>query len=157
MIRYERRTMNKLVCFLFIIEILIQGCSLSVTQSRKDQVCFQDNCIDVEVVQKMRKLRKGMQFREKLASDSGMLFIFPKSQRHSFWMKDTLIPLDIIWMDQTRKIVHIFHQVLPCKTDPCPMHTPDHPALYVLEVNVGFAATWGIQIGDRAEFRLSSH
>lgn len=98
---------------------------------------------------------RGLQFRGSLDSYSGMLFIFPQSRRHSFWMKDTLIPLDMIWMDHGRKIVHIEHDVPPCREDPCPVYTPPQEALYVLEVNAGTAGALGLQLGDEAEFKIN--
>ena len=69
-------------------------------------------------------------------------------------MKDTLIPLDMIWMDSERRIVHIEHNVPPCAADPCPRYPPSGPALYVLEINAGFAAKLGLKVGDTMEFRL---
>lgn len=83
-----------------------------------------------------------------------MLFILPERQRHSFWMKDTKIPLDIIWLDFVRRVVHVEDHVPPCQEDPCPTYTPDSSALYVLEVNAGHAKRMGLQKGDRLDFHL---
>ncbi len=118
----------------------------------QDQVCFQNRCIDVEVVREKEEMRRGLQFRQSLGAHSGMLFVFPQSRRHAFWMKDTRIPLDMIWMDYTRRIVHIERDVPPCKEDPCPSYTPSQEALYVLEVNAGYTAVLGLKAGDQAEF-----
>lgn len=119
-----------------------------------DRVCFGKECVNVEVVQKEEELHRGLQFRKSLGPDSGMLFVFRKSWPYAFWMKDTLIPLDMIWMDDTRKIVYIEHNVPPCTADPCPSYPPKHAALYVLEINAGYAVKLGLQFGDTAEFRL---
>ena len=131
------------------------GCVQSTAQP-VDQVCFKDKCVEVEVVQKEEELRRGLQFRKSLDPDRGMLFIFQKSWPYAFWMKDTLIPLDMIWIDDARKIVYIEHDVPPCATDPCPSYPPKHEALYVLEINAGYAAKLGLQLGDTAEFRFNS-
>ena len=120
----------------------------------QDQVCFAQKCINVEVAQEEEELHRGLQFRKSLGPDSGMLFVFEKNWPYAFWMKDTLIPLDMIWMDDTRKIVHIEHNVPPCAADPCPKYPPGHEALYVLEISAGYAKKFGLQSGDTAEFRL---
>ena len=145
-------------CLLFVICGLLFGIS-SISCSRHtvprtNQVCFTVKCVNVEVVQKEEELHRGLQFRESLGPDSGMLFVFQKSGPYAFWMKDTLIPLDMIWMDYARRIVHIEHNVPPCVADPCPRYPPGHEALYVLEVNAGYAQKLGLQLGDMAEFRL---
>lgn len=135
-----------------LIGIFRAGCPIK--RSRADQVCFEKQCINVEVVQKEEDLRRGLQLREFLDPQSGMLFIFAQSRRHSFWMKDTWIPLDMIWMDYGRRIVHVEHDVPPCRKDPCPTYTPSQEALYVLEVNAGYSQELGLELGDRAEFRF---
>jgi uncharacterized protein len=120
----------------------------------ENQVCFKDSCIDVEVVQKQEDRTRGLQFRKSLGGKNGMLFIFPNNRRQSFWMKDTFISIDIIWMDPARKVVHIEKNVPPCKADPCPTYVPNQNALYVLEINAGHAASLNIHVGDRAVFQL---
>ena len=93
-------------------------------------------------------------FRESLPENSGMLFIFPDSSPRSFWMKNTLIPLDMIWIDESKKIVGITENVQPCKADPCPSYPSGKPVKYVLEVNAGFAERKGIKENDSVEFDL---
>ncbi len=139
-------------CFLFLC-FFFAGCSRPAAHAI-NQVCFEGQCVKVEVVQKEEELHRGLQFRKSLDPDSGMLFIFQKSGPYAFWMKDTLIPLDMIWMDDGRRIGHIEHNVPPCAADPCPRYTPAAEALYVLEVNVGYADQLGLKIGDTAEFRF---
>jgi uncharacterized membrane protein (UPF0127 family) len=131
------------------------GCFPDLAE-QQDQVCFPRKCFNVEVVQKEEELRRGLQFRKSLDRGSGMLFIFKESWPYAFWMKDTLIPLDMIWMDDTRKVVHVEHNVPPCTMDPCPSYPPKQAALYVLEINAGYAEKFGLQIGDIAEFRLNA-
>jgi uncharacterized membrane protein (UPF0127 family) len=139
-------------CFLFFC-FFFEGCSRPVAQAA-DEVCFGEECIQVEVVRKEEEMRRGLQFRESLDADGGMLFIFQKSGVHAFWMKDTLIPLDMVWMDYARRIVHIEEDVPPCEKDPCPSYTPSKEALYVLEVNAGYAARHRLKPGMAADFQL---
>ena len=114
----------------------------------KNKICFKKRCIDVEVMQTHEQHMRGMQFRKNLDRNSGMLFVFEHSYRASFWMKDTWIPLDIIWINQSKKIVHIVRKASPCTTTPCPTYTPPEEARYVLEVNAGYADTLGLRVGD---------
>ena len=76
-------------------------------------------------------------FVKEMPENEGMLFIFEKSGIYPFWMKNTLIPLDIIWLDENQNIVFIKKNALPCKEDPCPSINPNKTARYVLEINSG--------------------
>lgn len=96
----------------------------------------------------------GLMFREKINPDQGMLFVFEEEEIHSFWMKNTLIPLDILWLDKEKRIVHIEENVPPCRADPCPSYAPRMPALYVLELKEGSVAGCGLKLYDRLEFVL---
>jgi len=98
--------------------------------------------------------QKGLMFREKLAPDQGMLFVFEEEGRYSFWMKNTLIFLDLLWLDKDHRIVHITRNVPPCQADPCPSYAPDRPGSYVLELAGGAAETYGLKLFDRLEFIL---
>jgi uncharacterized membrane protein (UPF0127 family) len=73
-------------------------------------------------------------FRPSLAKDRGMLFVFSEKDQHAFWMKNTLIPLDMIRLDEKYTIVDI-QEAQPCKQDPCKIYTPQKGALYVIELN----------------------
>ena len=117
------------------------------------QVCFSDQCFEVEVSQTLAERMKGLQFRKSLEKNAGMLFIFSESGKHSFWMKDTFIPLDMIWLDRDKKIVTIVPNILPCTTAQCPVYAPDKNALYVLEINAGVSIEKNLKVGDQAIFR----
>jgi len=67
-------------------------------------------------------------------------------------MKDTYIALDIVWIDQNKRIASITPNILPCKTEQCPVYTPNKDALYVLEVNAGVIIEMGLKVGDHATF-----
>jgi uncharacterized protein len=109
--------------------------------------------IAVEVVADPESRARGLMYRPSLAEDRGMLFLFPEPDVHSFWMKDTLIPLDMIWLDSERRVIAIQRDVPPCQTDPCPSYGPSAVALYVLELAAGQAAAQGIEPGDVLELR----
>ncbi|MGD1009082.1 MAG: DUF192 domain-containing protein [Candidatus Aminicenantales bacterium] len=97
---------------------------------------------------------RGLMFREKILPDQGMLFVFETEDIHSFWMKNTLVALDMLWLDSEKRVIHIAADVPPCKEDPCPSYGPGLPARYVLELKGGEAAADGIKVGDRLQFVL---
>ena len=80
-----------------------------------------------------------------------MIFLFDEPGYYPFWMKNTLIPLDMFWLDVEGQVVSVAHSVPPCKADPCPSYPPDpnRQALYVVEVVSGFAKRHGVQVDDR--------
>jgi len=127
------------------------GCSSEQT----DTVCFEKTCFTVEVVSEPEDIMKGLMFREHLDENAGMLFILPQEGRYPFWMKNTLIPLDIIWINVQKEVVFINHNTPPCEADPCPSYDPGNIALYVLELNAGKAEEILLQNGDLLVFDLS--
>ncbi|MBN1223431.1 MAG: DUF192 domain-containing protein [Candidatus Aminicenantes bacterium] len=96
----------------------------------------------------------GLMFRETVNSDQGMLFIFEEEGKHSFWMKNMVVSIDILWLNSAKQIVHIEERVPPCKRDPCPSYTPGVPAMYVLELKAGSVAECGIKLSDKMNFVL---
>jgi uncharacterized protein len=95
---------------------------------------------------------RGLMNREMILADQGMLFVFDEEAVHSFWMKNTLVPLDMLWLDRDRTIIHIEREAPPCKADPCPSYGPGKPALYVLELKGGAAAAFGLKLHDKLDF-----
>ena len=108
--------------------------------------------IAVEIAADDETRAQGLMFRDQVRDGWGMLFLFPKSGDYPFWMKNTLIPLDMIWIDDQKKIVHVAHDVPPCKADPCPSFPPGGNAKYVLEVAGGVAARHGLAKGQSLRF-----
>ena len=100
---------------------------------------------------------RGLMFRERILPDQGMLFVFEEEAEHSFWMKNTLIPLDMLWLDRDRRIIHVEPDVPPCRADPCPSYGPRRPASFVLELKGGAAAGFRLKVGDRLDFILPRH
>ena len=93
-------------------------------------------------------------FRKSLPQEQGMLFIFLREDYWSFWMKNTLIPLDIIWMDAQGVIVDMIENVQPWVSDQEPPNLrPVYKAKYVLEANAGFARRAGLHPHDKARFK----
>jgi YVTN family beta-propeller protein len=103
----------------------------------------------VEVQDDREEFPRGLMFRNHLPWNAGMLFAFNEEEPQTFWMKNTLIPLDMIFVDSSSKIIDIKENVPPCEQEECPNYTSIEPAQYVLEVNAGFVQEKGIKIGDR--------
>ena len=112
--------------------------------------------VNVEVADTPQKQSQGLMYRENLKLDHGMLFIFDDESILSFWMKDTLIPLDMIFVDKTFRIINVVDNALPCNIEPCPDYSSEKPAKYVIEVNAGFAKTNDIEAGDFISINLNS-
>ena len=140
-----------ILCIPVLFSTCLSACS-SQANSPSEQICFADGCIYIEIVQTPEERRKGLQARKYLSKGNGMLFIFSESKKYSFWMKDTFIPLDIIWIDRNKRIVTVMSDVLPCEIEQCEVYAPDNDALYVLEVNAGVAIELGLKGGDQAVF-----
>jgi YVTN family beta-propeller protein len=103
----------------------------------------------VEIPDELDEYARGLMFRQHLPLNAGMLFAYNNEEPRTFWMKNTLIPLDMIFLDSNSKIVDIFENVPPCEQEQCPTYPSEQPAQYVLEVNAGFVNEKDIKIGDR--------
>jgi YVTN family beta-propeller protein len=103
----------------------------------------------VEVPDDEEEHMRGLMFRQHLPSNAGMLFAFSSEEPRAFWMKNTLVPLDMIFVNDNSEIVDIIENVPPCEQDPCPSYPSEEPAQYVLEVNAGFVQQTGVHVGDR--------
>ena len=132
----------------FLILILVSGCSSSI-----NQICFESNCFEVEVSDNSIERTQGLMFRDSLDENKGMLFIFPELGLYSFWMKNTLIPLDIIWINKNLEVIDIKKNIQPCVTETCNNYSPSSEALYVLEINSNLTEKYGINVRDKIELK----
>ena len=103
--------------------------------------------LTVEVADEANEWRVGLMNRRSLAPNAGMVFLFPRSMRGGFWMKNTLIPLSIAFFDGRGRILRIM-VMTPCRADPCPVYDPGVAYRGALEVNRGSFGRWGAQRGD---------
>ena len=125
--------------------------SVGCNSSQASKVCFEEQCFAVEVMRTPEEQRKGMQHRTSMAEDEGMLFAFNYDGLHAFWMKDTLIPLDIIWINAQGEVVFVVPNAKPCMQERCPSYKPAELARYVLEIKGGLAEKMGISDGNIVE------
>ncbi len=106
----------------------------------------------VEIADTDETRTRGLMFRDELADNRGMLFIFSRDEPRSFWMRNTRIALDIIYIDSQWQVVSIVHNARPCRSRQCPSYPSTGPARYVLEVNAGHARRLDLQPGDQLSF-----
>ena len=104
---------------------------------------------NVEIADSPYERAIGLMFRDTLPSDRGMIFLFPAEEQQSFWMKDTLIELDMIFIRDDLSILGIVHSAKPFDES---SHYVVGKSRYVLEINGGQAKKWGLAAGDRVEF-----
>jgi len=105
--------------------------------------------VRVEVADDLAEQAKGLMDRTAVGENRGMLFVFPEERELSFWMKNTLIPLSIAFIDSEERIVDI-QDMKPLDDEP-PNYVSAEPAQYALEVNQGFFEKRGVKVGDRVE------
>jgi uncharacterized membrane protein (UPF0127 family) len=103
--------------------------------------------VDAEIASVSNQISKGLMFRESLGYNEGMFFVYSDSKPRTFWMKNTLIPLDMIFIDENFTVVNI-HNAVPCKADPCHVYNSGADSKYVLEINGGLAEQNNITIGN---------
>jgi len=113
--------------------------------------------VSVEVVADDELRAQGLMYRDHLEPTAGMLFFFPADGEYPFWMKNTRIPLDMIWIDSSQRIAAVRHDVPPCRTTDCPSYPPNATARYVLEVAAGGARQHGLKAGDQLRFEGTGH
>lgn len=108
----------------------------------------------VETMLDAKDMLRGMMFRTSLAPDHGMLFVHRGPGKFSYWMYQTYIPLDMIWLDSSKRVVEIVPEALPCKTEAskCPHYGGNQTAQYVLELAGGMAQKYSLKIGDYIGF-----
>lgn len=143
--------------FLIVLLIFILVFSLilffsKISKSKK--VCINNNCFYAEVAENFLQQYRGLMFRKELKDDKGMFFVFDKELIYPFWMKNTKIPLDIIWINENKEIVYISEFTQICKTFFCPKINPQLKAKYVLEINAGLCQKFNIKVGDTIDIDL---
>jgi uncharacterized protein len=110
--------------------------------------------LKTEVMVKDADRAMGLMFRPSLPMDQGMLFVFGQLDFHGIWMKNCKFPIDILWLDENKQVVHLAEAVPPCSKDPCPVYQPLRRAAYVVELNAGQARREKATVGAALRFEL---
>lgn len=143
----------------FFVLILILG-ALSACQKQENPYALlpSGKKISLEIAKTAIEKEIGLMNRLSLEENSGMLFVYEEPRILSFWMKNTLIPLDIIFLDQEKKIVSI-ETMLPCPKQErnCPITLSKKEGVFALEVNQGKAMGWNLKEGDSIQLYYPNH
>lgn len=134
--------------YLFFLLLL----PLSACSSGGSYVELGSQTFHVEVRDDAAGRQMGLMYREEMADDQGMWFVFEEEKPLSFWMKNTLLPLDILYFDNNMELVSIQKNVPPCRSTRCPSYPSEGPARYVLEINAGLSDRFSFQAGMKIAF-----
>lgn len=143
-----RRTLRSAAVLAILLPLA--GCALG---SAGPWVELRGERFQVEVADDHDERQRGLMFRDVLPEGTGMLFLHDQQQPLGYWMKNTKIPLDILYFDADRRLVSVSRGVPPCSLgDRCPPYPSRAPALYVLELNAGQADRLAVEKGDELVF-----
>ncbi len=124
------------------------------TEPKKSSVEINGHKIEVEIADSAAEQSYGLMNRTDLDGNTGMLFVFDYDAPHTFWMKNTLIPLDMIWINKEGQVVYVYENAQPCGDSICNSIIPKGIARYVLEINGGEVQKLGIKKGDSIAMSL---
>ena len=147
---------NRLLAALLLnIAFTASGCAQ--LSSEKPWAELKGRRFSIEVADTPESRERGLMFRREMPSDAGMLFIHDEQDQVAYWMKNTYIPLDILYFDEQFHLVSAQLDVPPCGNQPqCPIYPSAGPAKYVLELNAGLAQTLGLKPGDPLKISLQN-
>lgn len=129
---------------ILVLSIFATGCG----NASDHWVELEGQRFHVEIADNDNERSRGLMFRDEMDDDRGMLFIHDEQMPLAYWMKNTKIPLDILYFDNERKLVSQQRDVPPCSLgNRCPPYPSQAPARYVLELNAGQAAKFGLKEG----------
>ena len=140
---------------LLVLAVLASACPASGTDTLNgpSRVTLPNGAVySVEVPQTKEGRERGLMFRPRLEPKTGMLFVFSTLDRHLIWMKNCLIALDLVWIDDAKRVVAIKEGAPPCAEDPCPIYSSSVPSQYVLEIPAGAAKREGLTSGSLLKF-----
>jgi len=158
-LKLQDGTNKKRIFFLLLMALLLISGSLlfnSPGQTQVINVNFPGGAVlQSEVADTPEKLLFGLAFRPSLPEGEAMLYIFGESGFHQVWTKEFQFPVDIIWVDESKIVVHLEKNVPPCTDNPCTWYgPPPNDARYVLETNEGFIAREKVTVGNQLKFTL---
>lgn len=148
-------TKKKFVVYLFSIVAVAAVLIMLQKNIKQGRVCFKEYCFSVELAKSRLARTKGLMFRREMPPDHGMLFVYQDEEPRSFWMKNTFLPLDIIFLNKNKEVVSIKKNLQPCEADFCSSIKPEEKAQYVLELNANIADKINLKPGDKLDFDVS--
>lgn len=150
----KRRVIQWMIIGGVILMVITAVAILAIRDLKPRQlVSLGSTVFQAEVVDTQEKRSRGLSGRRELADREAMLFVFERDEPWSFWMKEMNFPIDIIWLNKDKRVVHVEYEVHPDAT-PHAVYMPPVPSRYVLEVASGQAKASGIKVGTVAKFNL---
>ncbi len=134
---------------LILLFVIIQFFNVLFSESKFSVIFINNNKFIVELALTDKEHERGLMYRESIPENYGMLFVFKDNDIRYFWMKNTLINLDIIYIDSNGIIQKIYHNVKPCKKEPCELYSSEIEVKFVLELNGNTCKQKKIKIGDK--------
>lgn len=126
---YRRRSLVACAC----LPLVFFCTSLTAAAMAPLRLEINNHSFSVEVASNAQQRRQGLMWRQQLADNNGMLFVYPRSGDHRIWMKNTLIPLRVIWIDEDFRVISI-QRLEPCLSSPCPVYSAQEWSRYILEL-----------------------
>ena len=152
------RTKNRILFLALMSLLLISGAMLFNAPKDMGVIVVRfpgDVTLEAEVAETPEKLLFGLAFREELPDDHGMLFLFERSDLHQIWTKQYQFNVDLMWINESKHIVHIVETAVPCVRDPCERYgPPPERARYVLAAKSGFVERTDVAVGHELVFAL---
>ena len=139
-----------------VLALLLAACGSESSPSGDDQVPLRvvtaegEVTLRVEIADTSEERAAGLSGRASVPADAGMAFLWDEPVEAEFWMKDTLIPLQIAFWDEGGRIVALI-EMEPCETDTCPHYRPEKPIVGAVEANAGWFTAHGVAVGDTVE------
>lgn len=143
-----KRAARLLVIFIWVAALTAP---LAYAAPVKDVAVIGNLRLQLEFSETQAERYQGLSGRQGLAPDEGMLFIFKQPGHYGFVMRNMNFPLDILWLDSNQKVVHIVQNAQPEAAQTLQTYRPDLPAQYVLEINAGLVAEYGISVDDQLQ------
>ena len=142
-----------LLVFAVAVVLIIAFFALNSKPDKTVTVDFGKTKIKAELADTYLKRVNGLMFHKSLAENSGMLFVFDSLGKHAIWMMNMSFPIDIVWLDDEKEIIHIVENAQPCFMN-CPAYAPEKNAKYVVEVQSGFVKKYGLEVGHFVNFEI---
>lgn len=146
----------------FVSAALLSGCSLFdrlkaqklPVQDVVLKTASEEIALTVEIADSAEERKTGLMYRDELDKGRGMLFIFPESAPRNFWMKNTEMALDVIFLNSEKEVISFVENMEPCGIEDdapaaCALFSSKRPAMYALEVASGFIKEKGVKVGDK--------
>lgn len=151
-LRHVRGYAEVFVAIVLVVGTISFGSLIDAHRTPQNTLAMGGMVFKAEIVSSSAALEKGLSGRESLAPDAAMVFVFDTTKEWCFWMKDMQFSIDIIWLDEAKRIVHLEPELSPA-TYP-EQYCPATPARYVAEVVAGSASQLGLKLGDQVSFSV---